>query len=77
MGALLAGIGLAQFIGLAISAAGVVVPEIDQVAARRLEKPKCSVTYVIITKPVNVKALRRILAARTESAIIHPKEDRK
>jgi hypothetical protein len=41
MGALLAGIGLVQFIGLAISAAGVVLPEIDTVAARRLERPVC------------------------------------
>ena len=63
MGALLASIGLVQFIGLAISAAGVVVPEVDTLAARRLEKPKtCIVKYVIITKPVNVRALRRILA---------------
>ena len=62
MGALLAGIGLVQFIGLAISGAGVIVPEIDRAAARHLEQPKCVVTYVIITKPVNVKALHRILA---------------
>ena len=62
MGALLAGIGLVQFIVLAISAAGVIIPEVDTLAARHLEKPKCSVTYVIITKPVNVKALRRLLA---------------
>ncbi len=48
MGALLAGIGLVQFIGLAISGAGVIVPEIDRVAARHLEQPKCVVTYVII-----------------------------
>jgi hypothetical protein len=66
MGALIASIGLVQFIGLAISGAGVVLPEADRIIARRLEKPKCSVTYVIITKPVNVKALRRMLAARTE-----------
>ena len=66
MGALLAVIPLAQLIGLAISAAGVVTPEIDRVAARHLEKPKCIVRYVIITHPVNVKVLRRMLAARAE-----------
>jgi hypothetical protein len=69
MGALLAGIGLVQFIGLAISAVGVVVPEVDTLAARHLEKPKpCIVKYVIITKPVDVKALRRILAQNARSA---------
>ena len=65
MGALLAGIGLVQFIGLAISGAGVIVPEIDRIAARRLEQPKCIVHYVIITHPVNVRALRRLLAKET------------
>jgi len=69
MGALLAGIGIVQFIGLAISAVGVVVPEIDRVSARHLNPPKCIVRYVIITKPVDVKALRRMLAknARADS----------
>ena len=62
MGALLAGIGLVQFIGLAISGAGVIVPEIDRVSARHLAPAKCIVKYVIITRPVNVRALRRILA---------------
>ena len=62
MGALLAIIPLVQLIGLAISGAGVVVPEIDRVAARHLEQPKCIVRYVIIMHPVNVKALRRMLA---------------
>jgi hypothetical protein len=66
MGALLAGIGLVQFIGLAISGAGVIVPELDRVAARHLESPKCTVKYVIITHPVDVKALRRILVARSQ-----------
>ena len=66
MGALLAGIGLVQFIGLAISGAGVIVPELDRVAVRHIEAPKCVVHYVIITHPVNVKALRRMLAERAE-----------
>ena len=65
-------IQLAPLIGLGISAEGVIVPEIDRIVAREHEKAhqkccKCVTKYVIITKPTNVAALRRLLAHNPRS----------
>jgi hypothetical protein len=54
MGALLAGIGLVQFIGLAISGVGVIVPEIDTLAARHISKEQCYVLHFNRAKTIAV-----------------------
>jgi hypothetical protein len=58
----------AAILSIIFSVAGIIVPEADAIVGRRLEKPKCVVKYVIITKPVSVHALRRLLAQNTRGA---------